>query len=300
MTDFAAKFSFGGGATDASATTFGAKATTGGFGGFGSFAASAAPSTAPAAVKSAVSAPKPAAVAAPSSTTRAHADNQLSVVSSAAAAEARDYFGENLKRHPVWKHLAATSTMTLPTAATAAANQTADEATPSTPFESRMAASFASTLFVLAPPPSPSTQASSGKNARLYYLDLKPLKTSHLQSSEEQAAQHSAAMPAFRELVCTPSPLPAHSHTIQLNSQSTYAAVHSTNTVYLVCIAANKMEKAVMYSDANRAKSGDAQVPVVKVKSAAVGSWFHQNNTSQQHRRTRENGATLTQTTGLT
>jgi hypothetical protein len=73
---------------------------------------------------------------------------------------------------------------------------------------------------------------------------------------------------------------------VQLNSQASYASIHSTNTLYLVYLAANKLEKALMYAEPSPAATNGArkhgELPGVKVKSAAVGAWFHQNNPSLQ------------------
>jgi hypothetical protein len=138
--------------------------------------------------------------------------------------------------------------------------------------ESRLAASHAGHLFVLAPPSAASPPSAGAHHARLFFMDLKPLHTTHLRTRAEQSTAGQA--PPFRELLCSPAPLPAHSHTLQLNSQASYAVVHSTNTVYLIYLAANKLEKALLYAE------GGAEA-AVKVKTAAVGSWFHQNNTSQ-------------------
>ena len=167
------------------------------------------------------------------------------------------------------------------------------QATP--PLENRLAASCSGTLFFLVPPtPSTAAAASSStssdastalipaastnaRHSRLFYMDLKPLKTPHLRPHAEQLAA-AAHTPAFRELICHPTPLPAHSHSLQLNSQGTYAAVHSTNTVYLVFLATNKLEKALLAT----ASASAAADQGVKVKCASVGAWFHQTNTSLQ------------------
>lgn len=195
----------------------------------------------------------------------------------------RDYFSVNLQQHPVWPHLAALGAFAQPPPKQpqqmdASATPTKEkgvapvEATP--PMESRLAASHAGHLFVLAPPcAAASTPSAGAHHARLFFMDLKPLHTTHMRTRAEQSAPGQA--PPFRELLCSPAPLPAHSHTLQLNSQASYAVVHSTNTVYLIYLAANKLEKALLYAE------NSAEQTAVKVKTAAVGSWFHQNNTSQ-------------------
>jgi len=202
-----------------------------------------------------------------------------------------------LQQHPLWSHLASLGAFTTPppqppskadegagAGATKDAKAQANaQATP--PFENRMAASYSGTLFVLAPhgqaPAARNSSASAEaapRQSRLFFMDLPKLHAS-------AAHAGSSSAPIFRELVCT-TPLPAHSHTLQLNSQASYAAVHSTNTLYLVYLAANKLEKALMYAEpaagSSAAATRPADLPGVKVKSSAVGAWYHQNNPSLQ------------------
>jgi len=237
----------------------------------------------------------------------------ISASSSSDAYPARDFFGLNVQNHPIWPALAATGAFSQPPPpkhaaaapagsqdGTSPAKEKVQLATP--PQESRLAASHSGTLFLLVPPsPASTSQATGGNNganmlapasgassrhSRLFFMDLKPLKTPNIQSRSEQLAA-AARTPAFRELVCTPTPLPAHSHTLQLNSQGSYAAVHSTNTVYLVFLATNRLEKALMYAEPPAAATAGAATLTenvgVKVKCASVGSWFHQNKGSQLH-----------------
>jgi len=153
------------------------------------------------------------------------------------------------------------------------------QATP--PMENRLAASYAAGLFVLVPPNEQSEEApnaaASWRHARLFYMDVKPLPPIPVESGADGTTDASSnRTSAYRELICS-TPLPAHSHSLILNSSGSYAAVASINTVYLVSIAPSKLERARMH-----AAMGAKQEGGIKVQAAPVGSWFHQNNTTLQ------------------